>query len=193
MIFSANKQRFTQMDVNPFRTEERMFSFDFEEYQVSLWPEEQNLSSVHTLHRRLTYLWGSVCASEDVWSQTRSALTGLRLHSSQGEFHLCSSEVTALSQTLPKTREQYFKADLPAKRDSLAILSELLNLWCPFKFMKHAANITAGYNKPFPLVPFRRRYRTTTSTTRQVSPTGHHPNEHLNVNNNAIVCTSKWM
>lgn len=59
MIFSANKQRFTQMDVNPFRTEQRMFSLlgcDFEEYQVSLWPKEQT-----ALHQFYLSLRECVC------------------------------------------------------------------------------------------------------------------------------------
>lgn len=73
----------------------------------------------HTLHRRLTFLWGSACASEDVWSQTRSAWTGLRLHSSQGEFHLWSSEVTALSQTLPRRQKNNTLKQICQQKETL--------------------------------------------------------------------------
>lgn len=121
MIFSANKQRFTQMDVNPFRTEQRMFS------PASLWlwrisgilvaRKTDSISSLHTHTSLQTYLslWECVCP-KGLLKSGRVSMDWVKALLLKGLLRRVSSldlgDDGAITEFW-KTGEWHFKANLP--------------------------------------------------------------------------------
>lgn len=178
MIFSANKQRFTQMDVNRFRTEQGMFSLA----SLWLWRISGSLAARRTLFfivtRFKSYLSLRDCVclrgrleSDTVsmdWVKAPLLKALLRRVSSLGVWNVRATTVFSW-----KTRE-YFKANLLAKSSTLAILlNQLFNDVHPV--MKQAAKPQRWAITPQTRAvlspPSGRRYRSmhTTTTTHKSS------------------------
>lgn len=134
MIFSANKQRFTQMDVNTFSTEQDVFPCFAVTLKNSRYPcgQKNRLLFIFTHTSPQTYLSlrECVCLRGHLESGTvsmdwvkASLLTALLRIVSSLELG-ADGAVTDFSW---KTRE-YFKSSLPAKSSTLAVFSGLVSL-----------------------------------------------------------------
>lgn len=195
MIFSANKQRFTQMDVNPFRTEQGMFSL------ASLWRISGSLAARRTLFFIVTRasrqpylsLRDCVCLRGRLESDTVS-MDWVKASLLKAVLRRVSSlevwDVGATTVFSWKTRE-YFKANLLAKSSTLATLNWLFyDVYS--KSRNRQQNLTAEPSLPrhelFSLLPSGRRYRSMHTTT---STQEHHLDQHLNLSNIVLVC-SEW-